>query len=156
MSIPVWLGIEEAVASPVTLVEIPTVVLSNIWFGDPMSGELCYSLVTRARRAVAATDREPHRAVCLFEVHNDSEQSLKIQRLRVHGPSLAVYEHEQRLWSNRTVARFKDKDRGSEVEVIRRSPQKGMTHRTAAREPVRGSVFTRVVGVFRREEPFEA
>lgn len=69
VSIPIWVrvtaGPEQAI-----LCEQPSLILSNIWFGDLMSGELCYSLRSRARRRI--TDSEPllNRATCPVQIRN--------------------------------------------------------------------------------------
>lgn len=156
ISAPISIGIEEQGRKPVTLTEIQTVPLSNIWFGDPTDGELCYSLTTRARRSVEESERRPHRALCTLRVGNDSEETLEVKRLRVHAPYLGLYDDGQRLWTNRITARFQSAEKGSEVEVETRAPGKNMTRVWEPREAIRGSVFTRVFGKFRSEEVFRA
>lgn len=152
---PIWIAIEEALAEPVRLVELPTVILSNIWFGTPIAGELCYSLTTRARRTIDEDDRRLHWAVCSLAVKNDSSETLKVQRLRVHAPNLTLYEQDGQLWTNEVSAHFKNTDHGTEIEIKPRPPHRGMTVRSEAREPIRGSVFTRVFGLLKSEEEFQ-
>ncbi len=48
VSIPSWIRIFTGTQEKIMLLEVPAEVLSNTWFGDPMEGELCYSLKTLA------------------------------------------------------------------------------------------------------------
>ncbi|WP_428386188.1 DUF432 domain-containing protein [Mucisphaera sp.] len=154
--IPLRIAVVEAALPPVTLTELPTIVLSNIWFGDPMQGELCYSLMTRAKRDVDLAERRPYRAICTLEIRNESDEPIKVQRLRVSGPNLDLFEGEGQVWTNRVVARFRSQEQGSEVEVVTSAPTSGLRKIVPAREPVVGSVVSRVLGMFRREESIDA
>lgn len=156
ISMPVWIAVVEMTQPPVTLVELPTIVLSNTWFGSTMEGELCYSLSTRARRNVTDAERRPYRAICCLEVRSDFEDLLKIQRLRVHGPNLDMFTDGQHLWTNRVVARFKSPTQGSEVEVMRSGPRADLRRVASARVPLIGSALSRMIGLFRREESLGA
>lgn len=98
--IPVWIRLV-AGEKEIPLAEIPSILLSNSWFGAPDSGDFCYSLRTTARRDLDAGDLQPFRARCAMHVANKSDSDeLNIQRLCVHARSLAVYEHQGRLHTN--------------------------------------------------------
>ena len=57
VSIPIWVRINAGSGDLLKLCEHPSLVLSNTWFGDPMSGELCYALWSRARRVIADAEQ---------------------------------------------------------------------------------------------------
>ncbi len=133
VSIPVWVrllghgqarGASGKADEPVlTLSEFPSLVLSNIWFGDAMSGELCYSLTTTARRQIEDESSRPHRARCPVYLRNDSEQELNIQRIRVHVAHLSVFDAGRRLWTNRVNITYKGEEAGSQMEFVPGPPQ---------------------------------
>ena len=52
--IPLWFRIELTGKSTDTIQDIPTVILSNTWFGTFFEGELCYWISTGAKRTIEA------------------------------------------------------------------------------------------------------
>ena len=96
VSIPAWIRIVAEQQTPVELCEIPTVTRSNSWFGDTVSGQLCYSLITHARRDISAKKTERYRMVCPVEIHNKATTVLNIDHLCVHVEHLDIYEGKPR------------------------------------------------------------
>lgn len=113
VSIPVWVRVVAGEGTGLVLGEEPSVLLSNIWFGDLMSGELGYSVTTRARRVVDETEVRPHRAVCPVHIQNAAAEPLPIERLCVSAPHLSVFDGGPRLWTNevRVTAQGQDRSR---------------------------------------------
>jgi len=109
-------------ARMVELCEQPSVLLSNIWFGDPTSGDLCYSLRTRARRDISNWQTEPHRAVCPVTIHNSANTQLDIERFCVHAIHLSVFAGASRLWTNGTRITFKGEAEVSQLEYADKPP----------------------------------
>jgi len=122
VSIPVWLRVSVGPDPEVTLCEVPTVVLSNTWFGDPSTGELCYSLTSRARRAFRPNQTEPHCALCPVTVRNDSSEELAMDRVCLRVEHLAVYEGASQLWTNGATLRFHTGEQGGQVEFDNAAP----------------------------------
>jgi hypothetical protein len=115
LGVPVWMKVVAGKApQAVPLREIPTVMLSNTWFGDPFTGELCYSLTTRARRSVEP-DPQPHRAVCPVRVHNAADVELDMERLCVRVPHLRLHAGSDRLWANEMRVRYKGPEKVAEI-----------------------------------------
>lgn len=135
VSIPVWVRLVSHAGEPVTLTEVPSKVLSNIWFGDTMTGELCYSLTTRARREIRETPAQPHRAVCPVNVRNASEEALDIQRLHVHTTHLTVYRAGSRLWTNEATVTLHGADDGCRAEFREGPPRQAAGAATVLCEP---------------------
>lgn len=106
----------------VQLCEQPSVLLSNIWFGDPMSGDLCYSLRTRARREIANWQTEPHRAVCPVTIRNAANTQLDVERFCVHAVHLSVFAGASRLWTNGVKITFKGEAEVSQLEYADKPP----------------------------------
>jgi hypothetical protein len=145
VSVPVWVRVTPPDSGEVTLCEEPTVVLSNIWFGDPMSGELCYSVQTRARRSIADTDARPHRAVCPVRIKNGSTSPLDFQRLCLRVQHLKTFDGDLQPWTNEVKVTYRGEQHESRVEYDHGPP----THRkvgellSEARTPVAHSLIKR-------------
>ena len=122
VGIPMWVRIMAGDAQMVQLCEQPAVILSNIWFGDPTSGDLCYSLRTRARRDISNWQTEPHRAVCPVTISNSANTQLDVERLCVHAVHLSVFPGASRLWTNRVRITFKGKGEVSQLEYAEKPP----------------------------------
>ena len=125
VSIPIWLRIQTESPQTIVLDEVPTVIRSNIWFGDPTSGELCYSLISRAHRTVSETDHPVYKAVCPVKIRNMSQERLDIERFCVHVEYLNLYEGMHFLWCNEVTITFQGKDLISKVSYARKKPKLG-------------------------------
>ena len=122
VSIPIWIRIYAGESKKAMLIEVPTITLSNTWFGDTMNGELCYSLSTHARRKVEDLEASPQRAVCPFSVSNNSSGQLDFQMLAVHVEHLKIYRGPDRLWTNEVYINFLSKDQLSQVNFSEKEP----------------------------------
>jgi len=123
VSIPVWLVIHARGAESVRLGEFPTVLRSNIWFGDAQSGELCYSLISRARRQIKDADHPVFKAVCPVVIHNASKEPLKVERFCVHVEHLSIYQKARLLWTNEVTVHFQGADQISRIDYARHKPK---------------------------------
>lgn len=110
------------------LVEIPTVVLSDTWWGSPEEGELCYYVDTRARRSMEEGDFLEHSCACPVQLVNRSPDDLLVNRIALRPVYLAIYRDGNRIWSDVTTVRYRGEEEGSTLEVSGRPPDE-------AREP---------------------
>ena len=122
VSIPIWLQIYAGEGKKAMLIEVPTVTLSNTWFGDRMDGELCYSLSTHARRKVEELKVSTQRAVCPFHVSNNSAEQLDFQMMAVHVEHLKIYKGQNQLWTNEVYINFLNKDQLTQVNFSEKKP----------------------------------
>ncbi|WP_455382172.1 hypothetical protein [Salinispira pacifica] len=122
VSIPLWFRVSVGHPRPIQLTEIPSVVLSNSWFGDVTSGELCYSLRTTATREVDSSEVIMHRATCPMHIHNNSPTELDFQRLCVHAEYLRLYEGANRLYTNHVKVAFRGEEHLSQIELSKTAP----------------------------------
>jgi hypothetical protein len=102
--IPLWARITFADGPDVTLSELPSIVMSDTWWGDFGHGELGFWLPTRARRRVDAEAFEPHLVVCPLE-------------LAVRVMHMTVFEASGRLWSNEMKVLYERDLEGSRIDV---------------------------------------
>jgi hypothetical protein len=150
VSIPIWVELRMEGKTPLSLTEIPTVIRSNIWFGDTMAGELCYSLVSRARRLAEEADHPAHKAVCPVRIRNQAEDLLDMERFCVHVEHLNVYRGQRLLWTNEVTISFQG-DEISKVDYSRKTPslEPNLTLITPARVPFKDTLFKRSLGSFK-------
>lgn len=120
--VPLWVRVQAAGAEERPLTEIPTVVLSDTWWGSFTEGELCYWLATTARRQVPPEVFAPHLAVCPVHLSNRSGEELEVERLALRVAHLSVFGDEGRFWADETRVRYRGEDHGSEIEVAGRPP----------------------------------
>lgn len=149
VSIPVWVRLISQADRAMTLCEIPSMVLSNIWFGEPTAGELCYSLSTTARRRVDQSPSQPHRALCPLHLRNEAAEELHVQRIRVPVVNLTLFDDGDRMWTNRVDVVHQGGDAGSAIEVVPGPPEGAGAEAEAigeAREMVRQRMWTRAFG----------
>jgi hypothetical protein len=110
ISIPVWVRVELlAKGDPMRLVDLPTVRLSNTWFGSLFKGELCYWEKTTARRRFDARAPQPHVATASMTFRNESKEELPLEKVCLRTSLLGVYRGKDRLWT-------------SDVSVVSTSP----------------------------------
>lgn len=117
-SVPVWLRFRSVShKKPVVITEIPTVVLSNIWFGEPFAGELCYSLDSTLERHAEDIESDVFRAVCPLFLTNSSTEPLSFERICVHVENLSLFETHATLWTNEVRVSFRGPDHANQIQI---------------------------------------
>ncbi|MFC1635643.1 DUF432 domain-containing protein [Planctomycetota bacterium] len=156
VSVPIWIKICTSGSQPSDLCEVPTIIRSNTWFGDSLSGELCYSLVSRARRQVVDADHPLHRAVCPVKILNGSHHMLHVDRFCVHVEYLSIYGGTRLLWTNDVTICFQGEDQISRVDYARQKPdlESQVELLTAPRIPLKETLLKRSLGSFARLTDF--
>ena len=122
VSIPVWARIVVEKPGRTVLCEEPSVIRSNIWFGDLMSGELCYSLRSRARRRIVDIEAKPHRVACPVRIRNTTGVQFDVERFCVHVEYLTIYKGVTRLWTNEVLISFLGEGTASKIEYAQQPP----------------------------------
>lgn len=152
VSIPIWIKIYKDGSNPCELCEVPSIIRSNTWFGDSLSGELCYSLVSRARRQVDDTDHPLHKAVCPVKIYNGSKHVLHVDRFCVHVEHLSVYEGTRLLWTNEVTIHFQGEDQISKIDYSPKKPdlESQVTLLTTPRIPFKETLLKRSLLSFAR------
>jgi hypothetical protein len=150
-SIPVWIRVTVGPSEDITLCELPSTVLSNTWFGEPIAGQLCYALRTRAVRTLEEIDPHAYSAVCPISVRNHAPRELNFERLRVQVEHLSVYLGPDRLWTNELEVRFQGEEHSSQVTIGREAPEyaEGLTKVCDARQPVEKTLLGQSFSVLR-------
>jgi len=152
VSSPVWLHL--AVAKPARdLAEIPIQRPSDTWFGPSTRvGQLCYDSRTAGRLHLEEVPQRPHRAVTRVVIRNEGSDALRLERLSLPAPYLAVFEADDGLlWTTPvTLVRAQSGEMGT-VKIHERPPQeaRGAKRLSPPREkPGQGSLVRALSALF--------
>lgn len=137
--VPIWIKVELATREPMVLAEIPTVVLSNTWFGTFAEGELCYWISSGARREIEPDPTRNYLAICPIQLVNKSEVDLSIEKLCLRVANLSLFLDEIQLWSDETRVIYKGEDATSQIDFIGKPPSEAPTAEltTSPRNPIK-------------------
>ena len=153
VALPVWYRFVAVSKQKRTdLIDIPSRVLSNTWFGDPSAGELCYSLDAPLRRAPERLDDRARAVTCQLTVRNGSEEKLNFERICVHVENLSIFEADGFLWANEINVLFKGVEQASQITIKERAPGNLSNARklTSPREAVNRNILRRSFIFFRQ------
>ena len=124
VSTPVWLHL--AAAKPLRdLTDVPIQRPSDTWFGpSTREGQLCYDSRTSGRLHLEEVPQRPHRAVTRVVIRNDGSDALRLERLSLPAPFLAVFEADDGLlWTTPvTLVREPSGEMGT-VKIHENPPQ---------------------------------
>lgn len=126
--IPLWLQIRTA-KGKIVLTEIPTVTMSNTWFGTTVDGERCLSHHSSVRRFLTDDFFLPHLASCTLEVRNASATELKFDKICLRTENLTLYDQDGNIWTDVTTVVYKGNAGEGEVSMSGKPPEeaKGAT-----------------------------
>lgn len=97
---PLWLQLR-ARDTGRPLLEVPVTELSDTWFGvSTREGELCYASRTKARLQLDGSTPRPHRAITPVRLHNQGSDPLKLEKINLPQPYLALYRADNGLWTD--------------------------------------------------------
>ncbi len=128
-----------------TLAELPTLRLSDTWFGaNTRRGELCYATQTRARLQKDHLSNSAFRAITPITITNEGIDNLKLERINVPVPHLTLYCDGERFWTS-ALSVIREKNLGTaELHIDAKPPTNAVTV-AQPRRPIRGGVFDRAV-----------
>jgi hypothetical protein len=118
--VPLWIRIELSLGGEegvVLLDEIPSLAMSDSWWGDFQAGELVYWLPTTARREMTPELHLPHLAVCPLRLVNGSRSALGVEKLALRVGHLSLFALEGRIWADESLVRYQGEAEGSQIEM---------------------------------------
>ncbi len=151
LELPVWFRLSTSGYRPAKVFEEPLTVLTRTWFGDPVTGELCWGLATRLHHSIESVDTTADRAVCPLMIENDSESDLEFQKICLHVENLSIFRGERHLWTNSLHVVFKGPDQATQIEIVRTPPgfEEAMVLLSEARMPSTGWNIRRTFGMLK-------
>lgn len=118
--VPAWVRVE-VVTDPggqrALLTEIPTVALSETWWGDFKDGELAYWLVTPGLRELTPDLFEEHTVLSVVQLDNLSGDDLRVEKLSLRVEHLSIFQKDGWLWSEEVRVEYLGEDEGTEIHM---------------------------------------
>jgi hypothetical protein len=107
------------------LFERPIFRPSDTWFGSStVVGELAYASRTSARLHLENMPRYPHRAITTVHIHNENDEPLEFEHLRIPAPNLDLYATaEGHLFTQDVTLTRRTTDDRAELSVPVAAPQ---------------------------------
>ncbi len=142
--VPVWVRVEamdRAGGRRVLLTEIPTVLLSETWWGDVLDGELAYWLTTQGRRKLAEELFNAHLVISAVQLDNLSDDDLRVEKLSLRVDHLSVYEKDGWLWAEEVRVEYHGEDEGTEIHMDDNPPPEAAGAREISPARVQGHSF---------------
>jgi hypothetical protein len=151
LGIPVWFRLRTPGQRPARIFDEPLTTLTRTWFGDPVTGELCWGLATRLHHSRDSLDTAPDHAVCPLMIENSSETDLEFQKICIHVENLSVFRGRQHLWTNSLHAVFTGPDQVTQIEITHEPPgfENGLVLVSEARQPAAGWNIRRTFGMLK-------
>lgn len=104
------------------LLDAPSLVLSDTWWGTVQEGELAYWLSTKARAEVKPDIFLPHLAICPVQFENQSDEALLVDKFAVQAIHLSLFRNEERTWTDEVRVRYLAPAEGSEIRMAGEPP----------------------------------
>ena len=120
--VPLWVDVSLRDRAKTPQVSLPTVVMSDTWWGSVEEGELGYALPTFGRRRLSDSDYEEHLCICPLQLENQSGEDLRVDKVALRTQHLALYGRDARIWANVTRVRYLGEDTGSRITVDSTAP----------------------------------
>lgn len=126
---------------------VPSMVLSDTWYGDQIRGEFCFSLKTHARREISGMVPRPYRVITPVHLCNRSSGSMVCDRLCLRLAYVDLYHDGQSVWSSAITIENHGADRDEEITYGSGPPPevKGAKLLTAASRKVEQSLRERAM-----------
>lgn len=121
--VPIWVKLTAINRKSIDLIEIPSVILSNTWFGSFYEGELCYWISSGARRHVEPSLDRPYLAIIPVQLINKSEEEFLVEKLCIRVSNLSLFYSDNQLWTDEMKLIYKGNHSVSEIQVGGKSPE---------------------------------
>lgn len=137
---------------PTLLRTLPTLELSDTWWGGFLEGEPCSWLPTTARRLVTDDLLEPHLVICPMVLVNQSRSDLRVEKLCLRVEHLSLFADRRGFWADESRVRYHGDAEGSQIDMSGHPPEeaKSPVRISAPPAPARGiraMTFSRWLGM---------
>jgi hypothetical protein len=128
--------VEQPTGETLVLRTVPTVELSDTWWGGFIEGDLCYWLPTSARREVTPELLEPHLAICPLLMMNQAASDLAVEKLSFRVEHLSLFSDGPGFWADESRVRYQGDDEGSHIDMTGRAPAEASDPQLVLAPPV--------------------
>lgn len=125
--------------------EFSTLIRPKTWFGDPMSGELCYALKTHAKREFEEFPERPFRAICPIKIKNNSGEVLNFEKICLSPKHLMLFQGKIHFWGNQVEVNYEGEKIETSISYSQEIPkhESDLIKKCAPREVATESIFRR-------------
>jgi len=123
IQVPLWFSVYAESAEKQLLIQEPSVILSNTWFGSMFAGRLCYWVSAAVSSRDISDTAEPHLAVCSLQLSNTSRENLFVDSLSIPVTNAALFMYHDRLFSDTISIQYRGKNEPSRVSFSSRAPK---------------------------------
>jgi len=155
LHVPVFFRLIAVVKRKPIIFEEPISIMNRTWFGDPFTGDLCYSLYSRLFQTIDSVPISGFEAICPLFISNESETELAFTKICLHTEAAAVYLGA-RLWTNLISVVFKGSEQTTQIQIDRAAPpyEKGLARICEAREQIENRLMRRTFSMFKYHSEF--
>ncbi len=114
---PLWVAIELTGVKAQHLVDLPTAILSDTWFGSYTEGDLCYWISSSAAKKIHPDLSRPFLAICPVRIMNESDEDLIVEKLCLRVEALSIFESDRQLWSDELILRHLGSREPAKIEA---------------------------------------
>ena len=149
--VPLWIKIELIGKATFSLMEIPSIILSNTWFGDFFEGQLCYWISTAARRILKKDKKQPFLAICPIELINRADKDLSVEKICLRVSGLSLFFDGEHLWADETKVVYRGSEKGSQITSSGKAPSESDSAElfSSPRQPAKKSFAARTFSSFK-------
>lgn len=120
--VPLWVQLQIPGKQGALLAELPTLILSDTWWGGFVDGEIAYWLHITARREAGPGIFLPDRVLCPLALENRSGEDLPVEKILLRVAHLSIFRGPGSLWSDEVRIRYRGEEEGSELDMTGRTP----------------------------------
>jgi hypothetical protein len=149
--VPLWIKVGLIGTATVSLMEIPSIILSNTWFGDFFEGQLCYWISTAARRILKKDKKQPYLAICPIELINRADKDLSVEKICLRVSGLSLFFDGEYLWADETKVVYKGGEKGSQITSSGKVPSESDSAEllSSPRQPAKKSFAAKTFSSFK-------
>ncbi|KAA3617701.1 MAG: DUF432 domain-containing protein [Calditrichaeota bacterium] len=104
------------------LMEIPSVKLSNTWFGTFTEGEKCYSISSGFRTEIETDDSRQFMVICPIKLKNKSKEDLLVDKICLRTEYISLFMDQTQLWTDDISITYFGKNEISLVNFTSKKP----------------------------------
>lgn len=120
--IPVFIRITPTKFPDHIITEIPSIKMTGTWFGDFLTGELCYRITTTARREISDELYEDHLCFAPLYITNNADEDLPFDKMSLKVDQLSIFKGPKGMWADETKITYTGEDNLSEITMTGKTP----------------------------------
>jgi len=127
------------------LFQIPSVKLSNTWFGTFREGEICYSISSGIRTEIEPDDKRPYLAICPIKLKNMTKEHFLVEKMCLRSDFMTLFLHKNQIWTDEIMLTYEGKNEISQISFSGKPAGQlsGTTLIAKPRQMIKKSIYVR-------------